>query len=162
MSGNISKQVEVPKTATISPTNKACKEKKQKKAGLENSLAPPSRANEVSLTALNTLPANQPIPKVTRIPLLFPASAFCSISAYKSTILRFTNLPWTLTTDQLIGWLSNGIEKHLPEPAHQIVSVHICCDRLARPYFCFSMIKPNLGLQLQWSYPGTSLRRTYI
>ena len=51
--------------------------------------------------------------------------------ARKTTILKVTNIPWILTSDELIHWLGSGIDKYLLHSAIQIVSVHICCDRSA-------------------------------
>jgi RNA recognition motif-containing protein len=47
----------------------------------------------------------------------------------KTTILQISNLPFKVTSEELLDWLGEEVKDSLPDPSQQIVSVHVLCDR---------------------------------
>jgi hypothetical protein len=71
---------------------------------------------------------------------LFPAASTCANVASKTTVLKITNIPWTLTNAQLVRWFGSALEKSMLPPEIQIMSIHICCDRYVSPFLSFLLM----------------------
>jgi hypothetical protein len=44
-------------------------------------------------------------------------------------VLKLTNLPWSVNSEDLIQWLGNDVKKALIPVESQVIGVHILCDR---------------------------------
>lgn len=128
----------------------------------------PAETHRTAADVLQAIQISQPaaiVPqkrKLSIIPHKLPYAAVAAIKPIpqpdytKPTILRLTNVPWTITVDELIEWL--GIEIHMLPYSVQIISVHILCDRsvfhLLNESVLISYVK-----QAERPHKGTMLRR---
>ena len=128
----------------------------------------PAETHRTAADVLQAIQISQPagiVPqkrKLSIIPHKLPYAAVAAIKPIpqpdytKPTILRLTNVPWTITVDELIEWL--GIENHMLPYSVQIISVHILCDRSV-----FCLLNESVLIfyekQAEGTYQSTMLRR---
>lgn len=83
----------------------------------------------IAIDRLEQYPSQrQPVRRVEK-PHLLPMCPLHRTAQYNIRVLKLTNLPWSITVDDLVRWLGKDVEQALISVSAQPVSVHILCDR---------------------------------
>jgi len=147
----------------IVPLKKLQMEEKDKTPAAKSADTTLSSANQTSVSEEQSPPSSNehssspsaiPPPRSSSqkaVTNFFPAAAACANAASKTTVLKITNIPWTLTNAQLVRWFGSALEKSMLPPEIQIMSVHICCDR-----YVFSLLRFGCYVMAYFLFAGDS------
>lgn len=93
-----------------------------------------------SILLLPPAPSHQQQPRRREEkPHVLPMSHRLSPTLSNVKVLKITNLPWSITSEDLLQWLGNDVKNSLIPIDNQIVSVHILCDRYFTSFFTICM-----------------------